>query len=171
MSAAAMISVSLMRLYVCWQWELFLSYQSIWSSRRSRMGSETVGMAAAAFMAAHCKGSGCGNIQIPRFNAAREPSEVAVDPLDASRICRRRMIVRSKLKCPLFIASEMSGFSFGFIHKPVVVAAVGKWESRVLGGISKRGGKVGFGAFPRSVFSTAFFAAFSVEVMAAPWGL
>src|ERR1017187_6765235 len=82
-------------------------------------------------------------------------------------LCR----VRSKLKCPLFIASEMSGFSFGFIHKPVVVAAVGKWESRVLGGISKRGGKVGFGAFPRSVFSTAFFAAFSVEVMAAPWGL
>src|ERR1039457_3647797 len=68
--------------------------------------------------------------------------------------------VRSKLKCPLFIASEMSGSIFGFIHNPVVVAAVGKWESRVLGGISKRGGKAGFGAFPRSVFSTAFGAAF-----------
>jgi hypothetical protein len=26
--------------------------------------------------------------------------------------------VRSKLKCPLFIASEMSGFGFWFTHKP-----------------------------------------------------
>ncbi len=33
--------------------------------------------------------------------------------------------------------------------------AVGKWEPRVLGGIPKRGGKVVFGTFPRSVFSTA----------------
>src|SRR5690242_7308516 len=37
------------------------------------------------------------------------------------------------------------------------VVAVGKWESRGLGGISKRSGKPAFG-FPRSVFSTAFFA-------------
>src|SRR5450631_1146633 len=79
--------------------------------------------------------------------------------------------VRSKLKCPLFIASEMSGFSFGFIHKPVVVAAVGKWESRVLGGISKRGGKVVSLTFPRSVFSTAFGVAFLLVVRAAPWEL
>jgi hypothetical protein len=29
------------------------------------------------------------------------------------------------------------------------------WESRALCGISKRGGKVGFGTFPARVFSTA----------------
>jgi hypothetical protein len=45
------------------------------------------------------------------------------------------------------------------------------WESRVVGGISKRGGKVGFWTFPRSVFSTAFGAAFFVAVMATPWAL
>src|SRR5271166_2433829 len=82
---------------------------------------------------------------------------------------RHSSAVRSKLKCPLFIASEMSGFVFWFTHMPVVVAAVGKWESRALGGISKHGGKVGFGTFPRSVFSTALAGAFCVDVMAAPW--
>jgi hypothetical protein len=37
------------------------------------------------------------------------------------------------------------------------VVVVGKWESRGVGGISKRSGKPGFG-FPPSVFSTTFFA-------------
>ncbi len=78
--------------------------------------------------------------------------------------------VRSKSKCPLFIASEMSGFGFGFTHIPAVVA-VGKWESRALGGISKRGGKVGCLTFPRCVFSTALAAAFWVDLKATPWAL
>ena len=34
-----------------------------------------------------------------------------------------------------------------------------KWKSRALGGIFKRRGKVCSGTFPRSVFSTARFAA------------
>jgi hypothetical protein len=33
---------------------------------------------------------------------------------------------------------------FGISYSAVVVAAVGKWESRGFGEISKRGGKVGF---------------------------
>jgi hypothetical protein len=41
----------------------------------------------------------------------------------------------------LFVASEMSGFVFWFAHMPAAVVAVGKWESRALGGISKRGEK------------------------------
>ena len=36
----------------------------------------------------------------------------------------------------------------------IAAAAVGKWESRGLGGISKRGGKLGLG-FPPRGFSTA----------------
>src|SRR5216683_7456160 len=36
-----------------------------------------------------------------------------------------------------------------------VAGAVGKWESRAVCGISKRGGKVGFWTFPPRVFSTA----------------
>ena len=36
-----------------------------------------------------------------------------------------------------------------------VAGAVGKWESRAVGGISKRGGKVGFWTFPPRGFSTA----------------
>src|SRR5437899_3028111 len=43
--------------------------------------------------------------------------------------------------------------------KAVVVAAVGKWESRVFCGIPKRRGKVCFPTFPRSVFSTAVWLA------------
>ncbi len=82
----------------------------------------------------------------------------------------RNIAVRSKSKCPLFIASEMSGFGFGFTHIPAVVA-VGKWESRALGGISKRGGKVGCLTFPRCVFSTALAAAFWVDLKATPWAL
>ena len=39
----------------------------------------------------------------------------------------------------------------------IAAVAVGKWESRAVGGISKRSGKSAFG-FPRSVFSTIFFA-------------
>jgi hypothetical protein len=42
------------------------------------------------------------------------------------------------------------------IVKLVVVAAVGKWKSRVCCGISKRSGNPGFQGFPRSGFSTAF---------------
>jgi len=42
---------------------------------------------------------------------------------------------------------------------------VGKWESRVLCGISKRGGKVCFWTFPRRVFSTARGAGFVVDVI------
>src|SRR5260370_4640259 len=45
----------------------------------------------------------------------------------------------------------MSGFSYS----PVVVGAVGKWESRGVCGISKRSGKVGFLTFPFRGFSTA----------------
>ena len=71
----------------------------------------------------------------------------------------QRATVRSKLKCPLFVAREMSGFGLWLTHKPVAVVAVGKWESRAVGGISKRSGKVCFGTFPRSVFSTGLAAA------------
>src|ERR1700745_1332974 len=42
-----------------------------------------------------------------------------------------------------------------FHSQPVVVGAVGKWESRGVCGISKRGGKVGFMTFPARGFSTA----------------
>jgi hypothetical protein len=42
---------------------------------------------------------------------------------------------------------------------------VGKWESRVLGGGSKRGGKVVLLTFPRRVFSRALAAAFWVAVV------
>src|ERR1700739_1388321 len=44
---------------------------------------------------------------------------------------------------------------FVISYPPVVVGAVGKWESRAFCGISKRGGKVGFWTFPPRVFSTA----------------
>ena len=43
-----------------------------------------------------------------------------------------------------------------------------KWESRVLCGISKLGGKVCFWTFPRSVFSTAFAVAVSFSCCALP---
>lgn len=39
----------------------------------------------------------------------------------------------------------------------IAAAVVGKWESRGVSGISKRGGKPGFGCPPR-VFSTTVFA-------------
>src|SRR5258708_11568778 len=45
----------------------------------------------------------------------------------------------------------MSGFS----SSPVAAGGVGKWESRGVCGISKRGGKVGFLTFPPRGFSTA----------------
>ena len=41
-------------------------------------------------------------------------------------------------------------------EKMIAAVAVGKWESRGLGGIPKRRGKPVFG-FPRSGFSTAFW--------------
>ena len=46
--------------------------------------------------------------------------------------------------------------------------AVGKWESRGVGGISKRSGKPGFG-FPRSGFSTAFSAAGALPLQCAAY--
>jgi hypothetical protein len=72
--------------------------------------------------------------------------------------------VRSKLKCPVLVASEMSGF-VNLQQQPEL------WESRALCGISKRGGKVCFWTFPRRVFSTARDATFWVEGMASPWAL
>src|SRR5271169_5366780 len=57
----------------------------------------------------------------------------------------------------------MSGFLstryVRFHSEPAAVGAVGKWESRALCGISKRGGKVGFLTFPPRGFSTALSAA------------
>jgi hypothetical protein len=64
---------------------------------------------------------------------------------------RRRRAVGSKLKCPVFVANEMSGYGL----LPAAAEAVGKWESRGVCGISKPGGKVGFLTFPPGVFSTA----------------
>jgi hypothetical protein len=66
-----------------------------------------------------------------------------VDPIPVSS---RYRIVVSKLRCPVYV------------DHPAVVAAVGKWESRLVGGISKHGGKVRFWTFPPCVFSTAFAA-------------
>ena len=51
--------------------------------------------------------------------------------------------------------AEGDGIAFGFGRGMNAAAeVVGKWESRGLGGISKRSGKPAFG-FPRSGFSTA----------------
>jgi hypothetical protein len=59
------------------------------------------------------------------------------------------------MKCPVLV------------YKPAA-EAVGKWESRAVCGISKRGGKVCFLTFPRSGFSTAANAA-EVFTMGSPW--
>ena len=45
---------------------------------------------------------------------------------------------------------------------------MGKWESRVLGGISKLGGKVGFLTFPPHVFSTTLRPAVGLRLRIAP---
>jgi len=60
----------------------------------------------------------------------------------------------------------MSGFVFkSNIQLAVVVVAVGKWESRGFGEISKSGGKVRFWTFPPDAFSTAA----EVATMGVPW--
>src|SRR5471032_249497 len=61
-------------------------------------------------------------------------------PRQARLQCRWRDSVLSKLKCTVFVASEMSGLVFVVCHKPAAVEAVGKLESRGFCGISKLGG-------------------------------
>jgi hypothetical protein len=55
-------------------------------------------------------------------------------------------------------AARGDGFADGPEGKMIAAVAVGKWESRGFGGISKRSGKPVLG-FPRSGFSTAVSAA------------
>src|SRR5258708_5496596 len=76
------------------------------------------------------------------------------------------LAVVSKLKRPVFLARDLSGELMA-----AVAGAVGKWESRAVCGISKRGGKVGFWTFPPRVFSIARRAAIFVGLMAAPCAL
>jgi hypothetical protein len=51
-------------------------------------------------------------------------------------------------------AAAGDSLAVGWEGEMIVAGAVGKWESRVVGGISKRRGKPAVG-FPRSGFSTA----------------
>ncbi len=51
-------------------------------------------------------------------------------------------------------AAKGDGVVVEWDPKMIAAVAVGKWESRGLGGISKRGGKLGLG-FPPRGFSTA----------------
>jgi hypothetical protein len=58
------------------------------------------------------------------------------------------------------LKSEVAQGDGGIVRlegRMVAAVVVAKWESRGMGGISKRSGKPAFG-FPHSVFSTAFFA-------------
>jgi hypothetical protein len=49
---------------------------------------------------------------------------------DLPKTRRKQFYVLSKLKCPVFLASEMSGFGFTSSSIYPAVGAVGMWESQ-----------------------------------------
>src|SRR5579862_1883950 len=65
-------------------------------------------------------------------------------------------------------AARGDGFAVGPEGKMIAAVAVGKWESRGFGGISKRSGKPVLG-FPRSGFSTAVSAASALRLQCAAY--